>query len=481
MAHRLERDSLGEVRVPADAYWGAQTQRALENFPISGLRPDPMFLRAYAHQKRASAAVNARLGLLDPGLAGVIAQAAGEILAGRLTDQFVVDPFQAGAGTSLHMNVNEVLANRANEIRGGKLGEYLPVHPNDHVNLGQSTNDTFPPALRLAILIRRVDLDARLEQLARAFAEKAALLAGVVTAGRTHLQDATPITLGQVMAGYSGMLARAGERLADAAGPLHELGIGGTAVGTGVNCHPDYPRLVCEELSRDLGFALVPAANPIAMHASTQDFAAYAASLKGAALEASRIANDLRLMASGPTSGLGEIILPAVQPGSSIMPGKVNPVMAENLNMVAFHVLGAEAAVAAASEAGQFQLNVMMPVIAFEILFSMEILANAFRVFRERCVEGITADAERARAYAERTVSLATMLTPLTGYDRAAAIVKRALAEGRSILETAAEELGIPEAQVRTLLDPLRWTEPGVVRGNPGTPESGAERGGSAG
>jgi aspartate ammonia-lyase len=465
MNDRVERDSLGEVRVPKEAYWGAQTQRALENFPISGLRPDPMLVRAYAHQKRASALVNAGLGLLEPRLTQAIVAAADEILNGKHLDQFVVDPFQAGAGTSHHMNVNEVLANRANEILGGKRGVYQPVHPNDHVNRGQSTNDTFPTALRLAILLRHPELETALRELAGAFASKGRELAGVVTAGRTHLQDATPITLGQVLHGYAGMLDRARSTLEEAAAPLRELGLGGTAVGTGVNRHAEYPQRVCEELSRALGVAFVPAGNPIALHASTQDFERYASALKGVALEASRIANDLRLMASGPTSGLGEIDLPPVQPGSSIMPGKVNPVMAENLNMVCFHVAGSEATVAMASEAGQFQLNVMMPVIAYEILFSMTLLTRAAEVFRERCVLGITAHPDRAKAYAERTVSLATMLTPQVGYERAADIVKRAVRENRSILEVAAEEMHLPEDKLRELLDPKRWTEPGILEG----------------
>ncbi|HET9235238.1 MAG TPA: aspartate ammonia-lyase [Candidatus Eisenbacteria bacterium] len=463
MTDRAEKDSLGEVRVPAKAYWGAQTQRAIQNFQISGLKPDSAFVRAYAHQKKASAEVNVELGLLEPRLGKAIVGAADEILAGRLMDQFVVDPFQAGAGTSHHMNMNEVLANRANEILGGKLGTYSPVHPNDHVNLGQSTNDTFPTAMRLAILLRHPDLETRLKETTDAFNAKGDEFEDIVTAGRTHLQDATPITLGQVMHGYAGMIARVLYTLHEATEPLCELGIGGTAVGTGVNRHPEYPQLVCKKLTQALDLELTPAGNLIAHHASTQDFARYASALKGAALELSRIANDLRLMSSGPTSGIGEIDLPPVQPGSSIMPGKVNPVMAENLNMVCFQVAGAETTVAMASEAGQFQLNVMMPVIIYEILFSMTILTRALAVFRERCLLGITAHTERARGFAERTVSLATMLTPLVGYERAAEIVKRAVRENRSIVEVAAEELGQDASKLREVLDPMRWTEPGIL------------------
>jgi aspartate ammonia-lyase len=460
---RTERDSLGEVEVPAEAYWGAQTQRAVHNFPISGLDPDPTLVRAYAFLKRAAATVNADLGLLDRRQAGAIVQAADEVLAGRLADQFVVDPFQAGAGTSHHMNVNEVLANRANEILGGAKGTYDPVHPNNHVNFGQSTNDTFPTAMRIAVQLVAGELEKALDDLAQALHNRGHAFRDLVTAGRTHLQDATPITLGQVFDGYAEAIRRTRRDLETAAGALEELGIGGTAVGTGVNRHPAYPAKICEELARLTGLPLRPTGTPVAMHQSTHDFARHAGALKGVALEMTKIANDLRLMSSGPTSGIGEIVLPAVQPGSSIMPGKVNPVMAENMNMVCFHVIGAETTVAMASAAGQFQLNVMMPVIAYEILFSMGIFTRALRVFREYCVEGIEADSEVCRHYAERTVSLATVLNPVVGYGKAAEIVKRAVAGKRSVIAVAAEVLGISEAEARKLLDPIRWTQPGII------------------
>jgi aspartate ammonia-lyase len=463
MSHRTERDSLGEVKVPADALWGAQTQRALHNFPISGLTPDPVFVRAYVLLKAAATAVNGRLGLIEPRIAQAIEAAANAILAGEHADQFVVDPFQAGAGTSHHMNVNEVLANLANETLGGKRGTYDPVHPNNHVNFGQSTNDTFPTAMRLAILLRRPKLESALGDLAGALRARGAAFAGVVTSGRTHLQDATPITLGQVFTGYADALERAESDLGRSASGLSELGIGGTAVGTGINRHLDYPRLVCEEMSRATGLLLVPTGIPIAMHQSTHDFARFAGGMKGVALEMTKIANDLRLMASGPTTGIAEIALPAVQPGSSIMPGKVNPVMAEAMNMVCYRVIGAETTVALASQAGQFQLNVMMPVIIHEILSSMKILANALGVFRAYCVDGITADEARARHYAERTVSLATVLNPVVGYARAAEIVKRAVTEGRSIIAVTAEALNISQEQAHRILDPLRWTHPGLI------------------
>ncbi len=465
MADRIEHDSLGEVRVPADAYWGAQTERAIHNFPISGLRPSPVFVRAYAYLKRAAAHVNGELGLIGSKQSSAIVVAADEILAGKLMDQFVVDPFQAGAGTSHHMNVNEVIANRANEILGEKKGVYDPVHPNNHVNFGQSTNDTFPTAMRLAVLLEEGDLEQALSGLAASFRAKGKEFARVVTTGRTHLRDATPIMLGQVFTGYADGLERAGKALSEAAKGLEELGIGGTAVGTGINRHPDYPKRVALDLSRLTGLKLRPTRIPISMHQSMHDFARYAGALKGVALEVNRVADDLRLMSSGPTSGIGEITLPPVQPGSSIMPGKVNPVMAESLNMVCYHVIGAEAAVAAASQAGQFQLNVMMPVIIYEILFSMGILARGLRLFRDRCVDGITANEDRCRHYAERTVSLATMLNPVVGYGRAAEIVKRAVAEKRSIIAVAAEELEITEREAHKLLNPARWTKPGIIKG----------------
>lgn len=468
MTTRREHDSLGEVEVPAEALWGAQTQRALHNFPISGLRPDPVFVRAYVLLKRAAARVNADLGLLDGSSAEAIIAVCDEVRSGGLADQFVVDPFQAGAGTSHHMNVNEVLANRANERLGGTRGAYRPVHPNDHVNLGQSTNDTFPTAMRLAVLMRETDLDRALRALVEALRGKGRAFAGIVTTGRTHLQDATPIGLDQIFTGYADSVERARGDLATAARAMEELGIGGTAVGTGVNRHPEFAARMTAEMSRLSGFPLRATETPIAMHASMHDFARFAGALKGVALELVRIANDLRLMSSGPTSGIGEIALPAVQPGSSIMPGKVNPVMAENLDMVCFHVIGAETAVAFAAQAGQFQLNVMMPVIAFEILFSMGILTNALDVFREFCVEGITADEARCREYAERTVSLATMLNPLVGYERASEIVKRAVRERRSIVEVAAEAMGRPREEIAALLDPARWTKPGLLRGEGG-------------
>ena len=463
MNTRTETDSLGEVEVPGDAYWGAQTERARANFPISGLPPDPTLVTAYLRQKRASAIANRDLGFLEEPVAGAVIRAAEEIADGALRDQFVVDPFQAGAGTSLHMNVNEVLANRAGEILGGALGEYRPVHPNDHVNFGQSTNDTFPTAIRVASCLAGAELDRELGELESALRDQAGEMEGVVTAGRTHLQDALPITLGQVFTGYADCVGRGRADLGAACELLHELGLGGTAVGTGVNRHRDYPRRAVKELARSTGFPFRVTGSPIALHAGTQDFARFAAALKGIALELGRLANDLRLMGSGPTSGIGEIELPAVQPGSSIMPGKVNPVMAECLNMVAFHVTGAEAATAAASGAGQFQINVMTPVIAFEILFSIRILENGVRVFRERCVEGIRARPETARRFAERTVALGAVLNPRIGYARAAEIVKESVRRGVPVAEVAAEALGIPVAEARELLAPERWTRPRVL------------------
>jgi len=463
MSTRREVDTLGEVEVPEDAYWGAQTERARHNFAISGLLPDPVLIRAYAEQKRASAIANRSLGLLEDSITDAVIQAAEEVAGGELRDQFVVDPFQAGAGTSFHMNVNEVLANRANEILGGPRGSYRPVHPNDHVNSGQSTNDTFPTAIRVALLLLGRELDEELHGLEAALGDKARELKAVVTAGRTHLQDALPVTLGQVFGGHADSLARVRGDWMAAAASLRELGLGGTAVGTGVNRSPEYPQAAVAELGRATALPLRVTDTPIALHAGTGDFARYAASLKGIALELGRLANDLRLMGSGPTSGIGEIELPAVQPGSSIMPGKVNPVMAESLNMVCFHVVGAEAAVAAASGAGQFQINVMTPLIAYELLFSLRLLTRGVHVFRERCVRGIRAHREAARRFAERTVALGAVLSPRIGYARAAKVVEESVRRGVPIAEVAARELGISEEEARRLLDPARWTRPGIL------------------
>ncbi|HYQ81771.1 MAG TPA: aspartate ammonia-lyase [Anaeromyxobacteraceae bacterium] len=458
---RIERDTMGTMEVPADALYGAQTARALRNFPISGLRPHPAFVDATVRVKIAAARVNARLGLLPARTARAIERAAGEVLAGRWRDQFLVDVYQAGAGTSHHMNVNEVLANRAAEILGGRRGDRALVDPNDHVNMAQSTNDVVPTAMRLAALALAPKAAEALAALSRTLAGKARAWDGIVKSGRTHLMDATPIRLGQEVSGWAAALAAAAARLRVATAELRALGIGGTAVGTGLNAHPRYRRLVVRELSRLAGLPLRPAPNPFYAMQSLAPFAALSGALRLAALELLRIGGDVRLLGSGPNTGLSELRLPPVQPGSSIMPGKVNPSMAEMLAMVSYQVLGLDGAVAAAAAGGQLELNVMMPLVAFDLCHMLEILANAVRAFDERCARGLAADEARCRFYAERTVSLATALAPRLGYARAAEIVKASMAGGRSIVELAVEMGGLRPAEARRILDARRLTGPG--------------------
>jgi aspartate ammonia-lyase len=460
---RLERDPLGALRVPADAYYGIQTLRAVRNFPVSGRRLPPVFVAAYARIKGAAAEVNASLGLLDRRRAAAIRRAAAEIVAGRLHDQFVVDVYQSGAGVSQHMNVNEVIANRAIEILGGRRGDYRIVHPNDHVNLSQSTNDTFPSALRLALLL---SLPALLLALRGCAAELRVLerrFAPLVKAARTHLQDAVPITLGQELGAYATLVARASARLREAAGPLHRLSLGATAAGTGLNAHPAYARRVARALSRATGLVLRPAEDLVAAAMSASDFEAFSAALRGLAIELGKIGNDLRLMASGPAAGLAEIALPAVQPGSSIMPGKVNPVMCEMLNMVCFQVAGHDATVAAAAGAGQLELNVMLPVVAYALLDATALLTTSVSLFARRGLRGMTADAARCRSYFERSPSLATVLSPILGYARAADLAKEAGRTGRTIAELAVGRGLLTPRQARDLFDPKRLVRPGLA------------------
>jgi fumarate hydratase class II/aspartate ammonia-lyase len=457
---RVERDTLGEVRVPAAALWGAQTARAILNFPVSGLREPRALVEAVVRIKLAAARVNARLGLLPRRKARAIEAACREVLAGRWDDQFVVDAYQAGAGTSFHMNVNEVLANRAAEILGGRRGD-RSVDPNDDVNMAQSTNDVIPTAMRLAALATGPAVVLALEELSATFAGKARAWDGIVKSGRTHLMDATPIRLGQEVSGWSAALAAAAARVSDALPELAALGIGGTAVGTGVNAHPRYRELVVRELSRICKVPLFPAPNPFYAMQSLAPFAALSGAMRVAALELVRIGGDVRLLASGPATGLGELRLPAVQPGSSIMPGKVNPSMAEMLAMVSHQVIGLDEAISWAAASGQLELNVMMPLVAWDLLHQIEILSNGVRAFDRRLARGLAADAERGRFFADRTVSLATALAPRIGYEAAAAIVKESVRTGRSIAELAVERAGIPAREARRLLDPARLTRPG--------------------
>ena len=436
---RIETDPLGEVSVPAVALYGVQTQRALDNFSISNLRIHPALLTAYAEIKQAAAQANRTTGALKPELADVIVCAAGELIAGQWRDQFQLDVFQAGAGTSYNMNLNEVIANRALELLGHPRGAYEYLHPNDHVNHSQSTNDTMPTAMRIAALRLTDKLIATLAQLAAACAVKASEFAEVRKSGRTHLHDAVPMTLGDEFGAYATILEQATDRLRGTALALLELPLGGTAIGNGVNTHPDYTRLVIESLAQITGFSLVAARNRFAATQSLADFVALSAALRGIAVELSKIANDLRLLSSGPHTGLDEIELPAVQPGSSIMPGKVNPVMAEMLNMVCFHIIGHDAAITHCGAAGQLELNVMMPYVAYALLESLAVLTNAARSFAEKCINGIKANQERCAMYAERTVGLAALHNQELGFMDAAKLAQRAITAGKSVDEVLKE------------------------------------------
>ena len=457
---RKEKDSLGFVEVPARAYYGAQTARAVENYPISGMRAHPKLIRAFGMVKRAAAEANKELGLLDAHRADAIIQAAQEVIDGRWNEEFVVDVFQAGAGVSFHMNANEVLANRANEILGGKLGEYAFVHPNDHVNYGQSTNDVFPTGMRVATLLNLETIYPVLDALAATFAAKAKEFDGVMKSGRTHLQDAVPIRLGQEFAAYGMAIEKGGRNLHQTADSLRELGLGGSAVGTGINTHPDYRAKAVANLARISGQNLIPAADMRWAMQSNACMGEVSAALRSLALEVIRISNDFRLLASGPNTGLNEIHLPSLQPGSSIMPGKINPVIPELAAMVSFQVIGNDTAVAYAVQAGQLELNVMMPTMAYNVLQSTTILANMLQQFNRHCVAGISAHEDRCNFYAQSTVSLATALNPYIGYAKAAEIVKESIATGKSIIEIARSKHLLSEKEIAEILDPVRMTEP---------------------
>lgn len=467
MATRIEKDVLGEKAVPVEAYYGLQSVRAMENFPISGLRMHSRMVEAIVLVKKAAALVNTDLKLLKPEISRVITAAADEVLAGKLRDQFVVDVYQMGAGTSFNMNANEVLANRAIELLGGRKGDYTIVHPNDHVNMAQSTNDVFPTAMRIAARLLLAELLPVLGDLKTALAEKAGEFDGILKSARTHLQDAVPIRLGQEFAAYAVTIGKCQERIAVAARSLEELGIGGSAVGTGMNTHPRYRAGLVEYLRAWTGIEWRNAPDMREAMQSNLPIAEVSSVLRLLALELTRICNDLRLLTSGPTTGLAEIKLPAVQPGSSIMPGKINPSMAEMLNMVCFQVIGNDLTVSMAVQAGQLELNVMMPVLAYNLHQSIEILKNAIRVFVDRCVSGIVADADRCHRYAERSMALATALNVLVGYASAAEVVKQAIREQKTIIDIVREEKLLTEAQIAEILDPVKLTEPGL----PGKPD----------
>ncbi len=451
METRKEADPLGERLIPNEAYYGIQTLRAIENFPVSGVKAPLPFIKAYVLTKKAAAIANIRVGWLEEEKAKGIIEACDEILAGKLLDQFKVDVFQAGAGTSFNMNVNEVLANRALEILGKKKGDYKTISPNDHVNMGQSTNDTFPTALHVSVLMSLQPLLVSLDELADAFNELGKKYGHILKSGRTHLQDAVPVTIGQEFTAYGSAIANASAELRKRQENLYTVALGGTAVGTGANAHPDYKRLAIAELANLTGFALTPAANnfeALQSHRATQTVSS---GLKELALELIRISNDLRLLASGPTTGLNEIALPPVQPGSSIMPGKVNPVMAECLDMVAYQVVGNDLATSLAVQAGQIDLNVMTPTIMYNVLFSIQILSNYIPAFTSKCIRGITVNVTECNHYLEKNPALATLLSPYIGYLEAAKIAKQAQVENRSVKEIALEKKLLKQDEIEKI------------------------------
>ena len=463
---RTEKDPLGELQVPSNALYGVQTVRASQNFPISGLKPLEAFVIAQVWIKKAAALTHKETGRLKGEWADAIVTAADEVLDGQHRDQFIVDPYQAGAGTSHNMNVNEVLANRANELLGSERGKYSPIHPNDHVNMAQSTNDTIPTNIRLAALGRLPALLGALDALRTALAEKGVEFDDIVKAGRTHLQDAMPIRLGQEFTAYAGTMERCRRRVAQAADYLNDLGIGGSAVGTGVTVEAEYPALMNTYLKAITGISTLRVGEDrIQLMQSLGDAAAFSASLRGVAIDLSKIASDLRLMVSGPRTGLDEIVLPAVQPGSSIMPGKINPSIPEMVNQVCFQVIGCDTTVAISAEHGQLELNVMMPVIAHNILLSMLILTNAIDTLTEKCIKGIQANRHMCEYWVERSAALATALMPQIGYGKAAEISKRSVKEGVMIRELVKREKVLPDQEIDDVLDLRKMTEIGVPGG----------------
>jgi aspartate ammonia-lyase len=470
---RTEKDPLGTLEVPSDALYGVQTMRAVENFPISGLRPLLPFVIGQVWIKKAAALTHKETGRLDARLADAIVQAADEVLAGQHRDQFVVDPYQAGAGTSHNMNVNEVLANRANELLGGRRGEYKPVHPNDHVNMAQSTNDTIPTNIRLACLSQLGSFVGAFHGLRDALAARGREFDGIVKAGRTHLQDAMPIRLGQEFGAYAGSIERGTRRVVEAADYLRDLGIGGSAVGTGVTVEREYPALMNAHLRAITGLDLRIGIDRIQLMQSMGDVAAFSAAIRVLAIDLSKIASDLRLMVMGPRTGIDEISLPAVQPGSSIMPGKINPSVPEMVNQVCFQVMGCDTTVAISAEHGQLELNVMMPVIAHNVLLSMMILSNAATVLTERCVKGIVANRAMCEHWVERSAALATALAPQIGYAAAAELSKRSVKEGVLIRDLVKREHVLPDDEIDAVLDLRKMTEIGVPTGKHGPAAAG--------
>lgn len=462
MEYRIERDSLGDVNVPADAYWGSQAERSRNLFQISGQSVYPLMIQSYILLKKSCTRANLDLGLLTPEMGGAIIQAADEILSGKFQDQFPVDVFHMGAGTSFNMNCNEVLANRAEEILGGKKGEYKLVNPNDHPNFGQSTNDTFPTAMRIMSRLALSGLLEAVEGTAVALEAKAVEFDSVLKSGRTHLQDAVPIRLGQEFAAYAAAVRRSKHWLEQAGHELEELGIGGSAAGTGLNTHPDYRAKAVAYIAEETGIPFRCSKDMREAMQSQLPMSALAAGLRILCLELTRISNDLRLLCSGPLTGIAEIVLPPVQPGSSIMPGKVNPSMAENLNIVLYQVLGQCASIEGCVQAGQLELNVMMPGMAYSAYFATTILTNTLKTFTKNCLVGIQADEERCRHYAETSPSLATALNVYIGYKAVSAVVKEALHDKKTIPQVVREKGLVTEETLKTALDPALLTEPGI-------------------
>ena len=462
MTTRIEKDTLGNMEIPAESYYGAQTARAVLNFPISGLRPHPVFVWSVIVIKKCAAKANMSTGRLDAKIGEAIVAAADEALTGSFNEHFVVDPFQAGAGTSHNMNINEVLANRALELLGHSRGDFSILHPNDHVNMAQSTNDVIPTAIRLAALEMLDPLLEALEQLEITLADKAKEFDHVLKSGRTHLQDAVPIRLGQEFGAYATAIRKNREGLEACIPALLELGIGGTAVGTGLNAEPAYIKAIIENIAVATGFPVTASEDLFEAMQNMDPFLALSSALRRTAVNLGRIANDLRLLASGPRTGLDEIRLPPVQPGSSIMPGKINPSMAEMTNMVCFQVMGCDHAIMLATQAGQLELNVMMPLIAYNLTFALEILKNCVVKFSESCVAGIVANQERCLQYLENSLGLVTVLAPSIGYNAAAEVAKESIATGRSIREIVLERGLMPEVEFEEAMRPQHLTEPGL-------------------
>jgi aspartate ammonia-lyase len=460
---RVEHDFLGDREVPLDAYYGVQTLRGAENFPITGLPLHPALIRAMGIVKKAAALANRDTGHLDPKLADAIARAADDVIAGKLDREFIVDPIQGGAGTSINMNTNEVIANRALELLGHPKGKYGVISPNSHVNMAQSTNDAFPVGIHLAALDLGRKLVAELERLHEAFAAKEQEFQGVIKMGRTHLQDAVPIRLGQEFGAYRRVIGRDLGRIRGVGKALVEVNMGATAVGTGLNADPHYITAVVKYLADFSGFPIVSAPDLVDATQNTDSYTEVSAALKVCMMNLSKIANDLRLMASGPRCGLGELNLPARQPGSSIMPGKVNPVMAEVVNQVAFQVIGNDHTICLASEAGQFELNVMEPVLVFNLLQSISIMTNVFVVFRKFLVEGLTANADRMKAYVDNSVGVITAINPHVGYETAAKIAREAIVSGKPVRELVLRDGVLTAAQLDAILDPFEMTKPGIA------------------